>query len=481
PVTGAAGRPMTVVNTVRNQGPAPAGVFRITFYMSATDPTPGAGTAVGFRDLTTLATGASSPASTVVTIPATLTPGPYYVSAVADSGGLQVELDEGNNGLTASRQITVTPYQPDLVMTAVTIPARGAVGRPLTVTNTVRNQGPAPAGAFRITFYISATDPTPGAGVAVGLRDVPALGPAVSSPAVTVVTIPATLTPGIYYFSAVADSAGTQVELDETNNGFTASSQVKVTLYEPDLVMSALRAPASGAIGRPFTLTHTVTNQGPAPAGPFWITFYMSATDPTPGAGMPVWVYVVTGLGAGANLTASTAITVPEMLAPGSYFVSAIADAGGPSTELDESNNGLTTSSGVTVNLYQPDLATPELSETNNGLTASTAMNVTLYQPDLVVSTLTAPAAGMTGRPITVASSVRNQGPAPTVAFRITFYMSSTDPTPGAGTAIGFRDVAALAAGAVSMASTVLTIPATLAPTSYYLSSVADSGGVVTE
>src|SRR5438445_41228 len=325
PANGATSRPLTITNTVRNQGPAPAGVFRITFYMSATDPTPGAGTAVGFRDLTTLATGASSPASTVVTIPATLTPGPYYVSAVADSGGLQVELDEGNNGLTASRQITVTPYQPDLVMTAVTIPARGAVGRPLTVTNTVRNQGPAPAGAFRITFYISATDPTPGAGVAVGLREVPALGPAVSSPAVTVVTIPATLTPGIYYFSAVADSAGTQIELDETNNGFTASSQVKVTLYEPDLVMSALRAPSSGAVGRPFTLTHTVTNQGPAPAGPFWITFYMSATDPTPGAGMPVWVYVVTGLGAGANLTASTAITVPEMLAPGSYFVSAIA------------------------------------------------------------------------------------------------------------------------------------------------------------
>ena len=94
---------------MRNQGSAPAGAFRITFYMSPTDPTPGAGTKVGYRDLTGLGAGATSSANTAVTIPTTFTPGPYYLSAVADSGGAVTELDETNNDRTASTAVTVTP------------------------------------------------------------------------------------------------------------------------------------------------------------------------------------------------------------------------------------------------------------------------------------------------------------------------------------------------------------------------------------
>jgi len=93
---------------VRNQGPAAAGPFRVTLYMSATDATPGAGTAIGFRDVAALAAGGVSTASTVLTIPATYGTGTFNVSAVADTGGVVTELVETNNGLTAPTPMTVT-------------------------------------------------------------------------------------------------------------------------------------------------------------------------------------------------------------------------------------------------------------------------------------------------------------------------------------------------------------------------------------
>jgi len=336
---------------VRNQGPAPAGPFRVTFYMSATDATPGTGVAIGFRDLAGLAPGTISTASTPLTIPATLTPGSYHVSAVADSTGLVTELSETNNGLTASTAMNVTLYQPDLVVSTLTAPAAGMTGRPITVANSVRNQGPAPTVAFRITFYMSSTDPTPGAGTAIGFRDVAALAAGAVSTASTVLTIPATLAPTSYYLSSVADSGGVVTELDASNNGRTASLQVAVTLFQADLVVTALTAPATAAIGHAIIVTSTVRNQGPAAAGPFRVTLYMSATDATPGAGTAIGFRDVAALAAGGVSTASTVLTIPATYGTGTFNVSAVADTGGVVTELVETNNGLTAPTPMTVTL----------------------------------------------------------------------------------------------------------------------------------
>jgi subtilase family serine protease len=454
PAGGSLGRTITVANTVRNQGTAPAGPFRITFYMSATDPTPGAGTAIGYRSLSGLAAGASSTANTALTIPSSLDPGPYYVSAVTDSTGALLELDATNDGMTAAAQMLVTFYRPDLVVSALSGPVSGAQGRSITIANTVRNQGTAPAGPFQVTFYLSPTDPMPGAGTAIGSRSLSSLAVGAASTAKTAVTIPATLDPGTYYLSAVADSAAALTELATTNNGRTAAGQLLVTYYRPDVMVTALTAPATGATGRPITVANTVSNQGTAPATAFRVTFYVSPTDPTPGAGTAIGFRDLTSLAAGAKSAAKTSVTIPATLDPGTYYLSAVADSGSALLELDA---------------------------TNDGLTATGQMVVTYYRPDLIVSALTAPATGATGQTITVPNAVRNQGPAPATAFRMTFYMSAADPTPGAGTAIGWRDISGLAAGASWVANTVLTIPAAFDPGTYYVSAVADSGRVLTE
>src|SRR6185436_9723145 len=99
----------------------------------------------------------------------------YRVIGVIDADNQQTELVEDNN-TAVSGAINITLYRPDLTMTALTMPATGATGRPLAITSTVRNAGPAPATAFTVRFYLSA-GPTPGAGdVLLGARMLGGLG-----------------------------------------------------------------------------------------------------------------------------------------------------------------------------------------------------------------------------------------------------------------------------------------------------------------
>src|SRR4029453_5788575 len=87
-------------------------------------------------------------------------------------------------------------------------PATAQTSRPLVVTALVRNLGQVPATAFRGTYFMSATDPTPGAAAPGGFRDVGGLGPGVSLSVVTTLTVPAGLAAGGYFLSAVIDATG---------------------------------------------------------------------------------------------------------------------------------------------------------------------------------------------------------------------------------------------------------------------------------
>jgi hypothetical protein len=215
--------------------------------------------------------------------------------------------------------------------------------------------------------------------------------------------------------------------------------------------MSALTPPASAVVGSSITVANTVRNRGGASAGPFRITFYLSASA-TPGTGTVLGFRDVTALAAaGATSAANTVLKIPFGIPAGAAFVSAVVDTGAAVSEVTEANN---------------DRAAP----------------ITLtVQPDLLMSALTPPASASVGSSITVANTVRNRGGAGAGLFRITFYLSASA-TPGTGTILGFRDVTALAPGGVtSAANTVLAIPVGFPPGAAFISAVADTDGVVTE
>jgi len=135
----------------------------------------------------------------------TSVPRTYRVIAVADALNQQPELDETNN-LAVSPPVARTAYQPDLAITALSVPGTVQVGGKLAIAHTVRNAGPAPAGAFAIRFYLSSDDALDAGDVLFGTRNVAGLGAGASSPAVSTFTIASTLPPAGYRVMAVADA-----------------------------------------------------------------------------------------------------------------------------------------------------------------------------------------------------------------------------------------------------------------------------------
>src|SRR5204862_71059 len=160
---------------------------------------------------------------TTLTVPPATEPGPYRVVAVADALNQQVEIEEGNNMLASTGTVTISLYRPDFALTAVSAPATGAAGRSLTITTTVRNVGPTPAGGFVVPFYRSAAALLATGDVLLGARAIGGLVAGASRTDMTTVTVPAgSVVPASYRILGVVDALGQQTELEENNN-LTAS------------------------------------------------------------------------------------------------------------------------------------------------------------------------------------------------------------------------------------------------------------------
>jgi hypothetical protein len=103
------GESMVILDSLTNRGGSQALSFDIGYVLSPNNII-GDGDDIRLpttRTLDVLSVGATSTASTSVTIPADVPPGVYYVGAVADIDGTVVELSEANNEGKASSTITV--------------------------------------------------------------------------------------------------------------------------------------------------------------------------------------------------------------------------------------------------------------------------------------------------------------------------------------------------------------------------------------
>lgn len=108
PTKAAAGATISATDTTKNQGQGTAGATTTRFYLSPTTTFNSAtATEVGSRAVALLASGASSSASSALTIPAGTAPGSYYMLARADADGAVTETNETNN--VASKALTVSP------------------------------------------------------------------------------------------------------------------------------------------------------------------------------------------------------------------------------------------------------------------------------------------------------------------------------------------------------------------------------------
>ena len=153
---------------------------------------------LGTRAVAPLSPGAVDSAATTLTIPAGTSVGNYYLIAKADSGLSVTESNENNNVKAGS----VIPIGPDLVVSALTVPASAAAGGSVSVSETTKNQGGGRAAASATSFYLSANVLLDSADTLLTTRSVGALAPGAVDSATTLVAIPAETAAGTYYIVA---------------------------------------------------------------------------------------------------------------------------------------------------------------------------------------------------------------------------------------------------------------------------------------
>jgi subtilase family serine protease len=220
------GNTFTMSATVCNRGQL-ADAADVALYLSAdthvrvpTPPSPPEDSYLGMIPNVSLAAGACSTRSLLVTAPS-VPEGAYYLGAVADPHNARVELIEDNNAKAGN--VIGVGNRADFVISSVTGPTSVVRNASFSASVTVCNRGQL-ADTVDVELYLSAdstirtpTPPLPPEDFYLGSLPPVTLAPgACSTRSLTVnANVP---TSGRYYLGAVADPYNSRVELIEDNN-----------------------------------------------------------------------------------------------------------------------------------------------------------------------------------------------------------------------------------------------------------------------
>ncbi len=395
-------------------------------------------------------TGGAAAGTLTLTLPAGLPFGTYELRLLSTDPDFY-NLPES---IARSKPIHVGSAAADLVIESVsTTPAQPAIGQPVAVTVTVKNQGNLAAGGFVVDFYKD-RGAAPAPGLTGDIRcAIAALAPAASAQCAGTVTYAAA---GTFNAWAQVDTAQVVAESDEGNNVAGPRAITVAAPAGPDLiVVSVGNPPTSAAPGKAFAVTNTVKNQGATAAAQSTMRYYLSL-DATKDAGdtLLTGTRTVPALAPGVQSAGTATVTIPLGTPPGTYRLLACAD----DTQL--------------------------VAETNEGNNCGAAAgSIVVGRPDLVETAVTnPPGAARPGATFTVTDTARNQGLV-TASASTTRYYFSTDAQKSADDRLltGSRAVPSLVPGATSTATVTVTIPTATPLATYFLLACADDAKVVAE
>jgi RHS repeat-associated protein len=327
--------------------------------------------------LTPLAAGATYSRTLNVTLPSTAT-GDRYLLFKADNYNYQGEIDENNNVYSVPINISAS----DLQITATSAPSTAILGETVELTWTVTNNGTGAASQdWYDRVFLSNNQTLDGGDVQVTSELIGSQTPLAAGASYTIsknVTLPS-FAPGNQYLLIVADRDNYQGEISENNN----LAAVAISLTAPDLIVSNASVPASGTVGKSIEVSWTVQNQGTSAAPTDWYDRIYLSNDAVFDANADTYITqdlisTQTPLAAGASYSTTRNINLPNF-ATGNRYLIFVADGSGSQGETNESNN-------------------------------IRAAAINLNAPDLIVSDITAPVESLSGQPIEINWTVKNQG-----------------------------------------------------------------------
>ena len=329
--------------------------------------------------------------------------------------------------------------EPDLVTSALIVPATAGGGGVITIEDTTKNIGVGPAGASTTKFYLSTDSKLSPDDLLLGSRSVPPLPAGQDDKVSTQLTLPSPLAPATYFLFAKVDADDAVGESFKGNN-----KAKKAIVVGPDLSVSVLSVTSSGSA---IKVTNTAKNVGGAAVAMSTTTQFFLAppTGQVPPGASPLGSRTVGPLDPGAEDQATTDLTLPAT-ATGNYTIVARVDATGVLAETSETNNEKSTPFAVGV--------------------------------DLVVSALVnVSGTSGAGLPISnVTATILNQGANASAASTTAFFLSATTSIDATAVSIGTQAVPALEPNATSAVPTSLTIPAATTPGAYFIIAKANGG-----
>ncbi|GAA4573609.1 CARDB domain-containing protein [Planotetraspora kaengkrachanensis] len=271
--------------------------------------------ASGFTSLVAAAPYVFNPASgNTVTIPVTARVADVQLRITSNTGAPA--------GQVAEFQVFGTPApNPDLTVTDLSwTPASPNETSAITLSATVRNAGTAASAADTVNFNLG--------GALVGTANIPALAAGATT---TVTQSIGTRGEGSYAVSARVDADNTVFETNETNNLYTAASQLVVAQAPgPDLqVLSISSNPPNPAVGAAVSFTVAVKNRGTTASGTTTVTRVA--------VGGTTLNTNTASIAAGA--TVNVAVSGTWTATAGGATITATADATGVVSETNETNN----------------------------------------------------------------------------------------------------------------------------------------------
>ena len=440
PGSAAAGSPVTVSVTTKNQGTGTAEPSTTRFYISANGVVDSGDIRIDqAQSVPSLGPGSAATESMSIVIPSNLSVGSHYLLAKADADDVLFENQENNN--IYLRTLTIGP---DLIVSALTVPAVAAPGAAVTADYSVRNQGASQAAASTLRFFWSANSALDATDTLLAQLALAPIDGAGTASGQATLTIPAGAATGTHYIIAEADSLKVISESSENNNATS-----RAVLIGGDLVISTFDAPAAGGIGVPFTIGDTTKNTGASAISASVTHFYLSADAVLTAIDPLIGTRPVAALAAGQASVGTTSVTIPAGTAAGYYYLFARADGPNVVTETQEGNNGAIRSFGV--------------------------------GPDLIVSITSTPWPILPVTPALVKDSVSNRGGGEAGPFAVMYYLSTNYSLEPGDQLLATRTIDALAAGASNVGSVTIVVPVGTAPGYYYVIAKADAGGSVAE
>ena len=336
--TGLPGGIIWASDTVRNQGFLSAGTFTVSLYLSADAAVTSSDTPLGSRSVSSLGIDQSNYSNNEYSIPAGVSPGQYYLAAIANPSGSLNEFTVSNNTgtvlpITVQSLGACTPdgYEQD-----------DTAG---TTTNTI-TVGAAPQAHNHCDDAQDWIKLPMTSGSSYSVRVVRSN---LSSAWVELYDTNGTTrlagdwqygTPAIDYAAAT----GTYYLKVGGTSGDGKDYTIQVQQQLPDLVQTLTLSNGSTVPAGGFlNVTDMVSNVGYLDAGPFEIGFYYSPSSTVTTADSLGTTRSLTGLPYSGYQSSSqswaNAVHVPKTVAPGTYYLAAIADRSNAVAEVNETNN----------------------------------------------------------------------------------------------------------------------------------------------